>query len=455
MMIRLTRSLNSFQRFQSVRVNRLIARRGFSTTRTARLGAHMMQRPEDTPPCETRECSSWPSVVPGEEIVDSSEDLEDEEDEYSKVDSSGETYVAESLELENGRVLNDVPVRYRTFGKLNESKTNCVVVCHALTGNASLDDWWGSMLGPGKLFDDSKMFIVCANILGSCYGTAGPTSDEPFTGKKYGDNFPDVTIRDSVSLHMKLVKEHLGVEHVSCVIGGSLGGMQALEWACIGGPDYVGAIITMCCGAYHHPWQIAISESQRQAIYADPAYKQGAYLSEGTPPPNIGLSVARSIAMITYRSHAGYNRKFGRELVTTEPGHHGQEKHFQVERYLRHQGEKFCSRFDAHSYVKVTRMMDTHDVGRGREGGVTGTLGRLAQPMLIVSVDSDVLYPPAEQEFIHQYVPNSVLFKVDSDHGHDGFLLDQDKIMPAALKFLDTNVYSNLPEHTDATACSM
>jgi len=368
----------------------------------------------------------------------------DEEDEYGNIDEDGETFIAESHTLESGKVLVQVPIRYKTFGTLNDTATNCMVVCHALTGNASLDDWWGSMLGMGKLFDDTKMFIVCANVLGSCYGSCGPTSTDPVTGNVYGASFPDVTVRDTVNIHLRLVRDHLRVRKVACVVGGSFGGMQALEWAVIGGSSYVNAIIPMCCGAFHHPWQIGISESQRQAIYADPAWSQGNYLSNKTPGPKNGLSVARSIAMITYRSHRGYQRKFDRLEVHNQAAGNGQERYFQVERYLRHQGVKFNSRFDAQSYVKVTRSMDTHDLGRAREGGVIKVLQSITQPTFIVSVKSDILYPPSEQEFLYRYIPLSTLFNVESDHGHDGFLLDQHSIMPAALDFLHKHVYNTL-----------
>lgn len=413
---------------------------------------------------------------------------DDEDDEYKDVDSSGHTFIAPEVVLESGRVLREVQVRYRTFGRLNASRSNCIVACHALTGNASLDAWWGSMLGQGRLFDDTQMYIVCANILGSCYGTCGPTSADPATGRPYGRDFPDVTVRDSVGLHLQLVKEHLRVRRVACVIGGSLGGMQTLEWACLGGPDFVGAIIPMCCGAFHHPWQIGISETQRLAIYADPDWNDGDYLATGGPRPSRGLSVARAMAMISYRSHAGYGRKFARKLAKPKNGAAGagqaadgqaagpaapaapvagpaapadqrapaeataaaasedSRRLFEVEGYLRHQGAKFCQRFDALSYVKVTRMMDSHDVGRGRPGGAEGVLARLAQPVLVVSVQSDNLYPPAEQTFLHEHLPNATLFLVESDHGHDGFLLDQEAIMPAALEFLNEHVYAALEQ---------
>mmetsp|Transcript_6996 Transcript_6996/g.12934 ORF Transcript_6996/g.12934 Transcript_6996/m.12934 type:complete len:398 (-) Transcript_6996:35-1228(-) len=387
--------------------------------------------------------ASSAAVEPGKENQAAEQQ---QKDEYDDIDSAGNTFIAPELQIECGQVLRNVEVRYRSFGVLNEAKDNCIVACHALTGNAALDSWWKSMLGKGKLFDDSKMFIVCANILGSCYGTCGPTTINPETQKPYGSSFPDITVRDMVKLHIQLLKDGLGVKRVACVVGGSLGGMQTLEWGAIAGEEYVGAMIPMCCGAYHHPWQIGISEAQRMAIYADPNWCNGEYIDRGTTPPHKGLEVARAMAMISYRTHKGYAEKFGRRSVPI-PSHVSLSRgstdpsQFAVESYLKHQGRKFCERFDALSYVKVTKAMDTHDIGRGRMGGVTGVLGRLVQPTLIISVASDVLYPPTEQSFMHKHMPNSEFLLVDSENGHDGFLLDQDVILPRTLKFLNEFVY--------------
>jgi len=354
------------------------------------------------------------------------------DDEYGKMDDDGDTFVTPRFELENGKVLRDAQVRYRTFGALNPAKDNAMVVCHALTGNASLDSWWGEMLGKGLLFDTSKYFVICANVLGSCYGTTGPTSINPDTQRPYSTSFPDVTVRDSVGLHILMVKS-LGIRQVFAVVGGSLGGMQALEWGLMGGPSFVRSLVVMCCGANHHAWQIAISETQRQALYADPNWAGGAYTKDR--PPNSGLSLARQIAMFTYRSHTAYTDKFGRKTLNEEPGQ-GQAVLYDVEKYLRYQGVKFLARFDPLSYVKVTRLMDSHDVGRGR-GGKESALSGLTQPVQLVSVSSDVLYPPAEQQELHKLLPNSRLYTVVSDSGHDGFLLDQHEVMPVAIKFLE------------------
>jgi homoserine O-acetyltransferase len=358
-------------------------------------------------------------------------------DEYSDMNSDGDTYVFPGrFILDCGGFLTNPTVRYRSYGALNEDRTNCMVVCHALTGNAALDSWWGDMLGPGRVFDTTKFFVICCNVLGSCYGTTGPTSINPANGEVYGANFPEVTVRDTVRLHMSAVRDGLKIDHVACVIGGSLGGMQALEWALCGG-SYVGCVLTMCCGAEHTPWQIGISEVQRQAIYADPKWRGGDYMKY-RDPPFAGLSVARQCAMITYRSHKAYLDKFGREEIADEIAGNGQVRYFEVERYLRYQGEKFQKRFDPLSYIAVTRMMDTHDVGRGR-GGVQSALSKIKQPVLIIAVDSDILYPPCEQELLHRLIPNSEKHVIRSDNGHDGFLLDQEIIEKISMSFISRN----------------
>eukprot|EP00457_Paulinella_chromatophora_P002442 gb/GEZN01002447.1/.p1 GENE.gb/GEZN01002447.1/~~gb/GEZN01002447.1/.p1 ORF type:complete len:461 (-),score=76.50 gb/GEZN01002447.1/:1034-2416(-) len=393
------------------------------------------------------EAPTEPIGPPDDERIDNKTNMDDE---YGKMDDSGETFRVENFELECGVTLKQAQVRYRKFGEFNEKKDNCLVVCHALTGNAAVDSWWSDIFGPGRMLDPSKYLIVCANVLGSCYGSTGPVAENPETGKPYGNKFPDTTIRDTVRLHHRLVKQGLGATSIACVVGGSLGGMQTLEWAAICGPEYVRSIIPICCGAYHRAWQIGISETQRQAIYADPKWQGGAYEKKPGHEPDHGLSVARQIAMITYRSHEAYNEKFGRKQVTgleeeklTERD--GQRVHWDVERYLRYQGYKFLSRFDALSYVKVTRMMDSHDVGRGR-GGVEAALAKMTMPALIVAVSSDALYPPSEQRELHRMLPHSEFLLVESPNGHDGFLLDHDKISPVALKFLAK--YASSPPHT-------
>lgn len=205
---------------------------------------------------------------------DNKSSLSTMKDEYGKMDSSGETFTVDEFLLEGGDILRGAQVRYSSFGNLNEKKDNVLVVCHALTGNSRLDQWWGGLLGPGLPFDTDKYFIICANVLGSCYGSSGPTSINPDTGDMWGKQFPKVTIRDTVRIHMRMVSEYIGASHVACVVGGSMGGMQALEWALLGG-SFVKSVVVIGCGASHTAWQIAISETQRQAIYADPKWRGG------------------------------------------------------------------------------------------------------------------------------------------------------------------------------------
>lgn len=229
-----------------------------------------------------------------------------------------------------------------------------------------------------------------------------------------------------MNLHLRMVKEALGARSVACVVGGSLGGMQAIEWALLGGHPFVRSAVVIACGARHTAWQIGISETQRQAIYADPNWRGGAF--DPAQPPTQGLSVARQIAMFSYRTPQGFDAKFGREM-------HADDGRFQVRRYLEYQGQKFLTRFDALTYVRLTEKMDTHDVGRAR-GGVEAALGAVKQPVLVLGIDSDVLYPLREQEELAGLVPGGELRVVHSREGHDGFLLEQQQVGGAIAEFL-------------------
>ncbi|KAF0699654.1 Aste57867_9799 [Aphanomyces stellatus] len=348
------------------------------------------------------------------------------EDEYGVMEASKQVFHVPAFTLESGELLEAVDVNYKTFGTLNAARDNVMFVCHALTGNAALDSWWGGLLGDDKPFDTSKYLVVCANVLGSCYGTTGPTSMNPKTGRRYGASFPDVTIRDTVRLHLRLVVEEIGATQIACVVGGSLGGMQALEWGFLG-RDIVQKIAVIACGAQHTGWQIGISEVQRQAIYRDPLYKNGDY--DVAAPPHSGLALARQIAMLSYRTHQVYADKFGRNR---QPGH---ADVFTVQSYLDYQGQKFLSRFDANSYVAITKAMDTHDIGRDR-GGRSQACKQVTMPVLVVGIDSDVIYPLSEQEELHALFPQSTLRVIHSPHGHDGFLLEQDAVGSALREFL-------------------
>jgi homoserine O-acetyltransferase len=312
-----------------------------------------------------------------------------------------------------------VRVAYRTWGTLDAAGSNAVVVCHPLTGSADVDLWWEGLLGPGRALDPERDFIVCANVLGGCYGSTGPASPRPAENRLWGPAFPAVTVRDMVRVQAALL-DGLGVRKIRLVIGGSLGGMQVLEWALID-PERVEAIAPIAVSGRHSSWCIGLSEAQRQAISVDPDWRGGWYSPEA--PPAAGLAAARAVAVCTYRSRASFEERFGRELQDANKS----EEVFAVESYLRHQGRKLVERFDANTYVTLTRAMDSHDVGRGR-GSYEEALGAIRQPTLVVAIDSDVLYPSAEQKELARLIPGARLAWLRSPHGHDAFLLETEKL---------------------------
>ena len=367
--------------------------------------------------------------------------------------------VLPELRLESGRTLRLAPVAYRTWGTLRATRDNAIVVNHALTGDTAADVWWSDLVGPGKVLDTDRFFVVCANILGSPYGSVSPPSVDPDTGRPYGPTFPDVTIRDTVAAHRQVL-EHLGVRRVALAIGGSMGGMLALEWAYH--RDLVRAIAVVAAGGHHSPWSIAWGEAQRQAIFADPAWKGGAYTPDA--PPASGLSVARMMAMVSYRSSGEFRTRFGRATAGDPAGAAGGARtaggdaagapggardagrdpvttaRFEVESYLHHQGKKLNERFDANCYVQLTRQMDTHDVGRGR-GGYEEALDSLPQPALVVGIPSDVLYPIDEQAELASLLPGGQLEVLSSRFGHDGFLVDSEALAEILGSFVRRYVY--------------
>jgi len=318
------------------------------------------------------------------------------------------------FELECGSVLEGVRVAYRTWGRLTPAADNAVVVCHALTGSADADLWWGELIGPGRALDPERDFIICANVLGSCYGTTGPTATVRGSDKQWGADFPPVTVRDMVEVQRQLL-DALGVARIRLVIGGSLGGMQALEWLLL--DDRVAAAVVIATSARHSAWCIAQSEAQRAAIAADPRWCNGRY--DPNRPPEAGLAAARMMAMCSYRSPASFENRFGRAA----DGGDG----FRVSSWLFHHGGELVARFDANSYVCLTRAMDSHDVGHGR-GGVARSLGSVRVPTLVVSVDSDGLYPRVEQQELARLIPEAELHTLRSQHGHDGFLIESDQL---------------------------
>jgi len=324
--------------------------------------------------------------------------------------------------LESGEVLHEVEIAYRTWGDPGNAAEHAVLICHALTGSADVDAWWPNIIGPGRAFDPDRDYVICANILGSCYGTTGPVSIKPGTSDRYRADFPRVSVRDMVELERTLLDE-LGVEVLELVTGPSLGGMQALEWAFMY-PERVGSIVPIGVGGRHSAWCIGISEAQRAAIAADPNWKGGYYSDDATPDK--GLSAARMMAICTYRSWESFDERFGRER--RDGGL------YQVQSYLQHQGTKINDRFDANTYVTLTHAMHTHDLGRGR-GSCREILAGIKQPALVVSVSSDILYPPEEQRYLADHLPNSHYEILDCPHGHDGFLIETESLGAMITRF--------------------
>lgn len=341
--------------------------------------------------------------------------------------------------LESGAVLKDVPVQYQTWGTLNDAGTNVLVVCHALTGDTDVATWWSDLIGPGRPLDTDCYFVICANAIGSPYGTVSPLTENVEAGAPYRSDFPQATIRDTVRLHHRLLWS-LGVRRVAAAIGGSMGGMHVLEWALSG--SFVQSIVPIAVGGRHSPWQIGWGEAQRQAIFADPNWKGGNYTDDACP--SRGLSVARMMAMVSYRSRPSFESRFGRERQTD--GHTGSQtggqtdgsanaSPYQVETYLRYHGKKLDERFDANCYVHLTRQMDTHDVSRDR-GAYPDVLASIQQPAFIIGIESDVLYPVEEQRELAEHLPNATLAVIDSPHGHDGFLIEQDDLAELLVPWL-------------------
>jgi len=336
--------------------------------------------------------------------------------------------------LESGEVLEDTRLAYRTWGQLNARRDNAVVVFHSLTGDADVTSWWPGLFGPGCAVDPDRHFVICANLIGSCYGSTGPTSINPRTGRAWQADFPDVTVRDNVRAQQILVR-HLGVERVDMVIGGSLGGMLALQWAAW--DPSVGRVVAVATSAAHSAWCIAWSESQRQAIYADPDWNDGFYAPDR--PPAAGLAAARMMAMLSYRNADSFAERFGRapadHAQAAGPTKRRDQPTYSVQSYLHHQGRKLVGRFDANSYVCLTRMTNSHDLrldpacGKARFEGFEGKKGAcIEQPVLLVGIPTDILFPMSDIVAMASHLPRAAVKVLESVHGHDGFLLDADRL---------------------------
>lgn len=347
--------------------------------------------------------------------------------------------------LDSGKQIDHLQIAYQTYGDLNAARSNAVVVCHALTGDQHVANenpltgktgWWSRMVGPGRPIDTNRYFVICPNVLGGCMGTTGPASTNPGTGEVYGLNLPLVTIADMVRSQVWLL-DHLGIEKALAVVGGSMGGMQALQWASAH-PDRVFSAIPIACAARHSSQNIAFHEVGRQAVMADPEWRGGRYLDEGTRP-NKGLAVARMAAHITYMSDRSLHAKFGRELQDREKPTFGFDADFQIESYLRHQGVTFVERFDANSYLYVTRAMDYFDVA-AEHGGTLASAFRPDTRFCVVSFTSDWLFPTEENRAIVRALITSgasVSFvEIDTAGGHDAFLLDEPELFATIEGFL-------------------
>jgi homoserine O-acetyltransferase len=390
----------------------------------------------------------------------------------------------DSFQLESGVILNDVTVAYKTWGKLNANRDNCLIICHALSGSSDIEDWWGPLLGIGKAFDLSRYFIFCANVLGSPYGTTSSLSLNPATGRIYGPDFPQTTIRDDVryvlgthepanflliychSLH-QLVLDALNVASIAAVVGGSMGGMATLEWPLCTPSGYVKNIVPISTSVDHDAWGISWAEAQRQCIFADPAFENGYYLPTPTTQPSSGLSAARMVGMLTYRSSPSFSSRFGRASANKDHLQKSKMKpqpptteirigsddladrrpvqvpKFTAQSYLQYHGQKFVKRFDANCFIHLTRKMDHHDITRDRvEGDLAAriivsrnailrkVLHSVPTKALVVGIASDVLFTPEQQEVLVNTLPDASLVMIPSPEGHDGFLLEFEILGP-------------------------
>ncbi|KAJ1567478.1 homoserine O- acetyltransferase, partial [Nowakowskiella sp. JEL0078] len=405
----------------------------------------------------------------------------------------------ERFDLEYGGALKNAEIAYKTWGTLNSEKNNVMVICHALSGSADVEDWWGPLLGPGRAFDPEIYFIFCGNILGSPYGSASPVTINPESGNVYGPEFPLASIKDDVRAH-KEVLDKLGIKAVEFVIGGSLGGMQTLEWAFFG-KEYVKNIIPIATSSRHSAWGISWGEAQRQAIYSDPyyaqSYSENGYYTEDKLPQR-GLGAARMTALLTYRSRNSFESRFGRKVMPTKEidkingkiSQHALNHNegntirlhsndpkaattaesststnletpsrppvFSAQSYLRYQGDKFVNRFDANCYIAITRKLDTHDISRGR-GTLENALNSIQQPTLVIGIETDGLFTISEQYEMSNNIPNSEIEIIESQDGHDGFLIEFHKMNQLIIRFLQKNsphLYSEIKNSDEIIAAS-
>ncbi len=327
--------------------------------------------------------------------------------------------------LESGKKLSGVEIAYHTYGEINSTGDNVVWICHALTANSDVADWWSGLVGTGKVFDPEKHFIVCANVLGSCYGTTGPLSINE-NGNTWYQNFPDITIRDMVNAHIEL-RKHLAIKKIQVITGGSIGSFQSVEWA-IMEPELIENLIIIAGGVMATPWNIALNETQRMAIRADKSF------FENNPLGGIeGMKAARAMALLSYRNAKAYN-------ITQPRLPDDDSENLKAVSYQQYQGEKLAQRFNAYSYYVLSKAFDSHHVGRNR-GGLKTALQKIKARTLGIAIDTDILFPKEDQELIEKYIPNAILHRIHSDYGHDGFLLEYDALTKKIKDFLKAQPY--------------
>ena len=354
---------------------------------------------------------------------------------------------ADALALDSGLTLGPLTIAYRTYGTLNTDKSNAILLCHALTGDQYVTDthpitgkpgWWSLMVGPGRPIDTDRYFVICANVLGGCMGTTGPASINPETGDPFGLDFPVVTIGDMVRAQKRLI-DHLGIDRLLAVAGGSMGGMQVLEWA-VRYPERVFAAIPIAAAARHSSQNIAFHEVGRQAIMADPDWCHGRYLKEQKRPSK-GLAVARMAAHITYLSDEALHRTFGRNLQDRDQLAYGFDADFQVESYLRHQGSTFVERFDANAYLYLTRAMDYFDIAADHDGSLATAFKGIETRFALISFTSDWLFPTeGSRQIVHALNAAAArvsFVEIETDRGHDSFLLDEPELFDTVRSFIE------------------
>ena len=366
----------------------------------------------------------------------------------SKFDNIKKLIVKDQLKLDCGQTISNFPIAYETYGKLNSKKSNAILVFHALTGDqfatdvnpiTKKDGWWKYALGPGKAIDTEKYFVICANVLGGCMGSFGPSSINPKTGKIYGIDFPVITINDMINAQYFLIK-HFEIEKLFCVTGGSMGGMQVLQFVA-NYPNVCQTAIPIACTSNHSAQNIALNELGRQAIMADSKWKNGKY-EDSNESPNKGLSVARMAAHISYLSKDALQEKFGRKLQERDDLKFSFDADFQIESYLRHQGSVFVDRFDANSYLYITRAMDYFDLEKQFKGSLSLAFKNTKSKFCVISFSSDWLYPTIENKEIvialNACGANVGFVEINSDKGHDSFLLDVPDFLKTVSEFINS-----------------